>query len=78
MAGAPGLRGLRVGCTRLLEITKTVPAPKDDRIQGTRLSVAGFGAVLLQICMQITDKPGTSVQPSWLAEDVKSPLSLSG
>ena len=27
---------------------------------------------------QVTDNPGTSVQPSWLAEDVKSSLSLSG
>ena len=26
---------------------------------------------------QVTDNPGTSVQPSWLAEDVKSSLSVS-
>ena len=26
---------------------------------------------------QVTDNPGTSVQPSWLAEDVRSSLSLS-
>ena len=52
MAGAPGMGELYVGYTLLLDITMTVPAPKDHWIRGTRLSVAGFGAVLLQICLQ--------------------------
>lgn len=48
MAGAPDLSDLYVGYTLLLDITMTVPAPKDHWIRGTGLSFAGFGAVILQ------------------------------